>query len=160
MNVLGGGRRTVDELGRCDQRGDDICEDTVKYLLLLANAPDAWDDTETGDPTDGVITDWVAYTRALSEAGVLVGGAALHGNEATTTVRVRRGARLLTDGPFADTNEHLIGYYVIDVPHLDIALDWAAKVPNARTGSIEVRPLQPDSEPETIMATGRTPGTA
>jgi hypothetical protein len=135
----------------------------VKYLLLLANAPDAWDDTDARPDEgvdDGVITDWVAYTRALAQAGILVGGGALHAPETATTVQVRRGQRLLVDGPFADTKEHLIGYYLIDVPDLDTALAWAAKVPNARTGSIEVRPVQPDSEPETVLATGVAPGSA
>jgi hypothetical protein len=61
-------------------------------------------------------------------------------------VQVRSGERLLTDGPFADTKEHLIGFYVIDVPDLDTALEWAAKVPNVRTGSVEVRPVMPDAE--------------
>ncbi len=129
----------------------------MKYLLLLANAPDAWDDTTTGPgdgPDDGVITDWVAYTRALAQAGVLVGGAALHTPDTATTVQVRRGQRLLVDGPFTETKEHLIGYYVIDVPDLDTALDWAAKVPNARTGSIEVRPLRAGSETDALLASG------
>ncbi len=124
----------------------------MKYLLLLANAPEAWDDTEPPD--------WVAYTRALASAGVLVDGSALHGADTATTVRVRAGERLLVDGPFADTKEHLIGYYVIDVPHLDIALDWAARVPNARTGSVEVRPIQSASEAATVVATGRAPRSA
>jgi hypothetical protein len=126
----------------------------VQYLLLLANAPDAWDDGATTGADDGVVTDWAAYTRALEQAGVLVGGAALHPPETATTVQVRQGRRLLVDGPFTETKEHLIGYYVIDVPDLDTALDWAAKVPNARTGSIEVRPLQAGSETGTVSATG------
>lgn len=129
----------------------------MKYLLLLANAPDAWDDTEARSPDgadDGVITDWLAYTQALAEAGVLVGGAALHNPDTATTVQVRNGRRILTDGPFADTKEHLIGYYVIDVPHLDLAVEWAARVPNARTGSIEVRPITPGSEAEVRLVNG------
>lgn len=117
-------------------------------MLLLANAPDAWEpappSTGTADAT--VITDWTAYTRALEAAGVLVDGAALHSPDTATTVQVRQGRRLMTDGPFADTEEHLIGYYVIDVPDLDVAVWWAARVPNVRTGSVEIRPLQPGSE--------------
>ncbi len=133
----------------------------MKYLLLLANAPDAWDDTQSRPPDgvdDGVVTEWVAYTRALHTAGVLIGGHALHDADTATSVQVRQGRRLLVDGPFAETKEHLIGYYVIDVPHLDVALDWAAKAPNARTGTIEVRPLQPGSDPQTVLAEGRAPG--
>jgi hypothetical protein len=75
----------------------------------------------------------------------MVSGAGLQGVETATTVQVRAGERLLTDGPFADTKEHLLGFYVIDVPDLDTALDWAAKVPNVRTGSVEVRPVMPDA---------------
>lgn len=135
----------------------------MNYLLLIANAPGAWDDTDarpTEGVDDGVITDWAAYTRALHDAGVLVGGHALHDTGTATSVQVRQGRRLLVDGPFADTKEHLIGYYVIDVPDLDRALDWAARVPNARTGTIEVRPVQADSAAHTVLATGRAPGSA
>lgn len=127
----------------------------MHYLLLLTNAPDAWDATKTmpADATDdGVIEDWSAYTHALHQAGVLVSGSGLRGPDTATSVRVRQGRRLLTDGPFADTKEHLIGYYVIDVPHLDVALDWAARVPNVRTGTIEVRPLVPGSDTDTMLA--------
>lgn len=133
----------------------------MDYLLLLTNAPDAWDDSDARAPEgqdDGVIEDWAEYTRALHEAGVLIGGHGLHGSETATSVRVRNGRRLLVDGPFAETKEHLIGYYVIDVPDLDTALDWAARVPNARTGTIEVRPVLPGSDPATVLTAGAAPG--
>ena len=135
----------------------------MKYLLLSANAPDAWDDADARPAEgvdDGVITDWAAYTRALHEAGVLVGGQATHTPDTATSVQVRQGRRLLVDGPFADTKEHLVGYYVIEVPDLDSALTWAARVPNARTGTIEVRPLQEGSDAATVLASGRAPGSA
>lgn len=112
----------------------------MQYLLLVANAPDAWD-TPGDHADDGVTDDWAAYTRALHAAGVLVAGAALHGPDNATSVRVRGGNRLLTDGPFVETKEHLIGYYVIDVDDLDAALGWAARVPSVRTGTVEVRPI-------------------
>jgi len=132
----------------------------MNYVLLIANAPDAWDDTDAQPPDgtdDGVISDWAVYTRALQAAGVLVAGHALHGASDATTVRMRRGDRLLTDGPFADTEEHLIGYYVIDVPDLDAALGWAARMPNARTGAIEVRPAVPGSDAATVATTDKSP---
>lgn len=132
----------------------------MKYMLLLANAPDARDDSASRPPhgvDDGVIEDWAEYTLALRDAGVLVGGHALHGHETATAVSVRSGKRLLVDGPFADTKEHLIGYYIIDVPDLDAALDWAARVPNVRTGTIEVRPVQPGSDAATVLASGAAP---
>ena len=122
----------------------------MQYLLLLAHAPDAWGTAPETD--DGVFSDWDTYTRALHDAGVLVDGAALHSPTSATTVRVPAGERLLTDGPFAETKEHLVGYYVIDVPDLDAALDWAARVPNVRTGSVEVRPIQDGSRTGDVLS--------
>jgi hypothetical protein len=84
---------------------------------------------------------WGAYTQALIDAGVLVGGNALHPSHAATTLRIRDGRRELADGPYAETKEHLGGYYIIDVPDLDTALEWAAKNPAASTGAVEVRPV-------------------
>lgn len=118
----------------------------MQYLLMLAEAPNegaAGDDTRNDDGDDGVFDDWAAYTLALQEAGVLVAGAGLHGVHSATSVRVRKGRRMLTDGPFTETKEHVIGFYVLDVPDLDAALDWAAKVPIVRTGTVEVRPIAP-----------------
>jgi hypothetical protein len=84
---------------------------------------------------------WGAYTTQLQESGVMVSGAGLQGGETATTVRVRAGETLVTDGPFAETKELLGGYYVIEVPDLDAALGWAARMPNIETGSVEVRPI-------------------
>jgi hypothetical protein len=125
----------------------------MRYMLLLANAPDAWEPPPVtpGSADEMVITDWATYTKALAAAGVLVDGAALHSPDAATSVRIRGGRRLVTDGPFADTEEHLIGYYVIDVPDLDTALRWAARIPNVRTGTIEIRPIQPGSEAHQML---------
>jgi hypothetical protein len=120
----------------------------MQYLLLLTydttQAPPA-EDVPAAERLDGVFDDWTVYTRALHEAGVLVAGSALLGVEAATTVRVRDGKRLVSDGPFAETTEQLAGYYLIDVADLDAAIGWAAKVPNVRWGSVEVRPLMPGS---------------
>ncbi|MFN3218023.1 MAG: YciI family protein [Acidimicrobiales bacterium] len=127
----------------------------MQYILILAADPDAWADNDTDtDTDDGVMDDWALYTRALAEAGVLVAGHALHGNDAATTVRVRSGERLVTDGPFTETREHLIGYYIIDTPDLDTALAWAARVPNVRIGSVEVRPLVPGTSTEAMLGGG------
>jgi hypothetical protein len=124
-------------------------EVTAQYVLLLANAPDAWHADgpphPVGDP-DPVIADWLAYTEALAHAGVLVAGAALDGVGTATSVRRREGRRLVLDGPFVETKEHLIGFYVIDVADLDEALRWASRAPNAGTGTIEVRPVVPGSD--------------
>ena len=82
-----------------------------------------------------------AYTKALRDAGVMVGGAGLEPPRTATTVRVPDGKRRVQDGPFADTKEQLGGYYVIDVPDLDAALSWARRCPGARYGTVEVRPI-------------------
>src|SRR5262249_44276365 len=81
-----------------------------------------------------------AYTKALMDAGVMVGGAGLQPPPLATTVRLRDGKRQVQDGPFADTKEQLGGFYLIEVPGLDQALDWAARCPSAASGSVEVRP--------------------
>jgi hypothetical protein len=84
---------------------------------------------------------WMAYTQELHDSGVYVSGEALQGNETATLLRVRDGETQLTDGPFAEAKEYLAGYYVLEVPDLDAALQWAAKVPNAVYGTVEVRPV-------------------
>ena len=85
-----------------------------------------------------------AYTQALTQAGVMIGGAGLQPPGRATTIRLRDGKRQVQDGPFAEAKEQLGGDYVIDVPDLDRALDWAARCPAASTGTIEVRPNLPN----------------
>ncbi len=87
---------------------------------------------------------YAAFTRYgadMQAAGVLRGGAELKPTHSATTVRVRDGKTVTTDGPFAETKEQLGGYYLIEVPDLDRAVHWAARCPAAAGGSIEVRPL-------------------
>ena len=84
---------------------------------------------------------WQEYTQSLIDAGAMVAGDALQSVDTATTVRVRDGETVVTDGPFAETKEILGGYYVLDVPDLDEALKWAAKIPNVHYGSTEVRPV-------------------
>lgn len=89
---------------------------------------------------------WPPYAKALKDAGVFVGGAGLQPPETATTLRFRDGQRLVQDGPYPDTKEQLGGFFIIDVPNLDTALDWAARVPYASGRVFEVRPnLQPMS---------------
>jgi hypothetical protein len=84
---------------------------------------------------------WQELTDGLREAGLLVANGPLHPVESATTVRVRDGETELTDGPFAVTKEILAGYYVLTCADLDEALHWAARMPTARHGSVEVRPI-------------------
>jgi hypothetical protein len=112
----------------------------MRYLLLLYSA-------EGAGPADGSpeqaaeMQQWFAYTEELAQAGVLLGGEALHGVDTATTVRQRDGSLVTTDGPFAETKEVLGGYYLIDVENLDAATAWAAKVPLVGYGSVEIRPI-------------------
>jgi hypothetical protein len=109
----------------------------MKYMLLLYVPAEVREDENARAPMQA----WHDYTRELQEAGVERGNNALQGLATATTVRERGGERLVADGPFAETKEMLGGYYLIDVPDLDAALAWAAKVPNAPYGSVEVRPV-------------------
>lgn len=83
---------------------------------------------------------YTAYSRALVEAGILRGGEGLMPPRDATTLRIRDRKRQVQDGPYADTKERLGGFYVIEAPDLDKALEWAARCPAAATGSVEVRP--------------------
>jgi hypothetical protein len=112
----------------------------MKYMLLLVSDPTHEPAPDSAE-FESYMGEWFAYSAALTEAGALVDGYALHGNEATTTVRVRDGQRVVTDGPFIESKEVVGGYYVIDVANLDEALDWAAKIPNVHFGTVEVRPV-------------------
>jgi hypothetical protein len=110
----------------------------AQYILLI------YSPTEGGpspEELEAEMPRWFSYTQELQEAGVMRAGEALHAADAATTVRVRDGQRLTSDGPFAETKEVLGGYYVIDVPDLDAALQWAEKIPSVGYGSVEVRPV-------------------
>jgi len=110
----------------------------MKYMLLIiANAADG-----DGQAAGCTPEDWMAYDKQVRDAGIFVSGESLADLVTATTVRVGPdGRRTVTDGPFAETREVLGGFYVIDVPDLDAALDWAARCPGARDGSIVVRPV-------------------
>lgn len=84
---------------------------------------------------------YYAFTEEVRNAGLLQGGEALHPTAMATTVRVRDGKISTTDGPFAETKEQLGGYYLLDCKDLDEAIAYAAKIPGAQHGSIEVRPI-------------------
>jgi len=123
----------------------------VRYMLLIygdetqqeAGAPDA---PEISPP-------WLEYTSWLLREGIHTAGERLAGSSTATTVRVRDGNRLVTDGPFAETKEVLGGYYIIECADLDKALEAAARCPAAMFGgSVEVRPIIGMPVPETVGA--------
>ncbi|MEQ1568573.1 MAG: YciI family protein [Myxococcota bacterium] len=113
----------------------------MQYLLMIYDDEKVVDAMSESDQKL-FMDKYFAFTAALRESGALVAGDALQPIATATTVRVRGGKVATTDGPFAETKEQLGGYYLIDVPDLDAALKWAARIPSAETGSIEVRPIQ------------------
>ncbi|WP_028926746.1 YciI family protein [Pseudonocardia acaciae] len=116
----------------------------MQYLLLIY-VPNGERRTEA--EIDQEIGEYWAYEKEVSEAGVMVDSKALKGVDAATTIAVRGDERIVTDGPFTETSEVLGGYYLLDVPDLDTALDWAARIPGARRGKVEVRPIQVFEQP-------------
>jgi hypothetical protein len=109
-------------------------------LLLLYNDEAAWARL-SDEERNGIRQEYFALADELRENGAYVGGAPLHPTTNSTTVRVRDGEELVTDGPFAETKEQLGGYFLLDVDSDAEARAWAAKVPAARYGSVEVRPV-------------------
>jgi hypothetical protein len=119
-------------------------EDTMQFMLICNESPEDFAKrTDPGD-ADAYWGAWGAFIGAMTEAGILRKADCLQGPQTATTLRLRSGKREVADGPFAETKEQLGGYFVIDVPDLDAALEWAAQSPSAPTGSVEIRPVVPD----------------
>ena len=112
----------------------------MKYALLLYATPDAGRH-DHGPADDRVFPDWVSYTQAMKDAGVVLGAEQLRAVDTATTVRWEGEGPLLTDGPFIETKEHLLGFYLLDVADLAAALDWVARMPLSRDATVEVRPV-------------------
>ena len=112
----------------------------MKYMMLIYNDP-ALEPTHGTPEFDQMMAGFFAANEKMKSDGVLLGGEGLRGIDTATTVRVRRDQVETMDGPFAETREHLGGYYVIDVPDLDAAMSYAALLPSARFGAVELRPL-------------------
>lgn len=112
----------------------------MKYMLLMyaseSNAP-----KYTPEESQALYQTWLDLLKEAKGAGVLLSNTGLSPTANATTVRVREGKTLTTDGPFAETHEQLGGFMVLDCENLDEALGWAAKIPHAKYGSVEVRPL-------------------
>ena len=121
-------------------RATNHCEEAhMRYLLLIYNEEPA------EMPPAEVLADqsaaYDAFTRDIRDRGLFLAGEALHPTSSATTVRVRDGQTVATDGPFAETKEALGGFYMISADDLDQAIELAAKIPGAKHGSIEVRPI-------------------
>ena len=115
----------------------------MKYMLLLYR-----DESRFKKSANEISAPYIAYTQALAGAGVLAGGDRLQSIEMSSTVSQVNGETTVLDGPYADSKEQLGGYYIIDVPDLDSALQWAARCPGAAEGSVEVRPLWSMPQPK------------
>ena len=112
----------------------------VQYILLIYGDEREWQSLSQEEMTR-VYEAHGAYSKAMQDAGVLRGGAELKPVSTATSVRFTNGRPKTVDGPFAETKEQLGGYYLIEVDHLEQALDWAEKMPGMTSGTVEVRPL-------------------
>ena len=122
----------------------------MQYLLMIYRS-----EAELGKMTDAdrqkMSTDYGAFTQSIIQSGHFKAGDGLQPSTTATTVRVREGKVLTTDGPFAETREQLGGYYLVEAKDLDAAIGIAARIPGAKDGSIEVRPIMIYS-PELVQA--------
>ena len=114
----------------------------MQYALLFYQTPEEFAARQDPAKREAFWGAFGPYMKALYDAGVVVAGAGLEPPESTTVVKVRDGNRRVQDGPYADTKEQLGGFFIIEVPNLDAALDWAARYP-AGGGGVEVRPCLP-----------------
>jgi hypothetical protein len=112
----------------------------MKYTILIYETETDFSARTDANRKDAYWGAYRAYTKALTDAGVMAGGAGLQPPPNGTVVRQRDGKRHVQDGPYAEAKEQLGGYYLIEVPDLDTALVWAARCPAASTGAVEVRP--------------------
>ena len=113
----------------------------MKYMLLICRDEEVWD-TLSVTERQQIYAESVALSEELTARGQYLGGHPLYPSSSATSVRVRDGKRLVTDGPFAETREQLGGYMLIEVKDLDEAIGVAARIPLARTSTIEVRPVR------------------
>jgi hypothetical protein len=112
----------------------------MKYLCLIYENEQAWAAMPRSD-ADTMLAEYRAFTDGYTKSGHVLGGSALQPTDTATTVRVRNGKVSTTDGPFAETREQLGGFYLLEAKDLNEAIQLAAKIPGARSGCIEVRPI-------------------
>jgi hypothetical protein len=121
-------------------RSTNLWRKTMQYLLLIYGQEADWANL-TPAQNAAMQQEYGQFTRDISEKGKNLGANRLQPVATATTVRVRDGKRVVTDGPFAETKEQLGGYYLVDAKDLDEAISMAARIPAARHGSVEVRPV-------------------
>lgn len=112
----------------------------MKYLCLIYDDEQQWARMPK-DETDAIMGEYFSFTDEIRESGHYVAGEALQPVETATTLRIRNGKLSTTDGPFAETKEQLGGFFLIEAADLNEAIQVAARIPSARIGSVEVRPI-------------------
>jgi hypothetical protein len=123
----------------------------VKVIALIHADEAAWE-ALSEEERSAAYAGYMAFSEEGRKAGVVIGGDELGPVRDATTVRVRDGQTVVSDGPYAETKEALGGYYLLEVGSLDEAVEWAARIPGAKHGAIEVRQVHVDEEPETSSA--------
>jgi hypothetical protein len=119
----------------------------MKYMLLIHDDEQAFQRLNESE-RQAIYGEYRKFSEEIVASGNYIGGSELQPTSSATTVRVRNGKRLVTDGPFAETREQLGGYYLVEAKDLDEAIALAGRIPSAKTGTIEVRPLVPSMMPE------------
>jgi hypothetical protein len=112
----------------------------MQYMLLIYDDPAVWA-AMPEEESNAYYAEYMAFSQALRDSGKFVAGDQLQPTSTATSIRIRKGETLTTDGPFTETKEVLGGYYLITADSLDEALEWGAKVPSSKVGTIEVRPI-------------------
>ena len=132
----------------------------MRYVLLIADPETAPPSPEPPDPAvrGQVMTEYNAYTQMLKDRGAFLGGEALQPNPTATTVRVKDGETIITDGPFVEAKEAVGGFYLVEARDLDEALQLAAACPGAKFGAIEVRPVMEFPESTEAIPVGEEAG--
>ncbi len=115
----------------------------MQFMLIFNESTENVAERDNPDKAQAYWAAWGAYVGALNQSGLVVSGAGLQPPHTATHIQVRDGKRHIHDGPYADTKEHLGGFFIIDVPSLDEALEWASRSPNVYAGTTEVRPVLP-----------------
>jgi hypothetical protein len=118
----------------------------MKYLCLIYDNEASWA-SMSKEQADAMMGEYFAFTESIRTSGQYLAGEALKPVSTATTVRVRNGKLSTTDGPFAETKEQLGGFYMVDAKDLNEAIQIASRIPSARTGSIEVRPVEVFEQP-------------
>ena len=112
----------------------------MQFMLMFYQSPEEFEARRNPEKQAAFLASFVPYHQAIIDAGIVVSGAGLQPPDTATSVRPQNGQFQVQDGPFADTKEQLGGFFVIDVPDLDTALQWAARYPAGAGGGAEVRP--------------------